>query len=81
MGNKSNKLLQDILEAIVSIDEHLQGKRQFNVYLQNKTMRRSVERELEIIGEATNNLEDQPDNSHYFTSKNSRPPKFNHSCL
>lgn len=56
MDNKAKKILQDILEAINSVDEHLQGKRNFNLYLENKTMRRSVEREIEIMGEAMKNL-------------------------
>lgn len=50
------KLLTDIQEAILSIDEHLDGKRDFQVYLENKTKRRAVERELGIIGEAVAQL-------------------------
>lgn len=50
------KLLTDIKTAIISIDEHLQFKRDYNLYCTNKTMRRAVERELEIIGEAVNML-------------------------
>ncbi len=42
------KLLSDIQDAIISIDEHLDGKRDFQVYLDNKTKRRAVERELGI---------------------------------
>ena len=54
LGEK--KLLTDILTAIKGIDEHLEGKRVFEEYKANKTKRRAVERELEIIGEAVNNL-------------------------
>ena len=50
------KLLHDILESISSINDHLEGKRIFEKYKTNKTQRRAVERELEIIGEAINNL-------------------------
>lgn len=50
------KLLTDILESISSINDHLEGKRIFEEYKSNKTKRRAVERELEIIGEAVNNL-------------------------
>lgn len=56
MNNKVNSLTQDIIDSINSIDEHLQFQRDFNLYLNNKTMRRSVERELEIIGEAIKKL-------------------------
>ncbi len=56
------KLLFDISESIISIDEHLDFKRDFNIFTQNKTKRRAVERELEIIGEAINRLlKIQPD--------------------
>lgn len=53
---EQKKLLFDIQEAIESIDLHLNGERFFQKYLQNKTQRRAVERELEIIGEAMNLL-------------------------
>jgi uncharacterized protein with HEPN domain len=50
------KYLKDVLDSIESIDEHLENRRIFSEYVQNKTKRRAVERELEIIGEAMNNL-------------------------
>jgi uncharacterized protein with HEPN domain len=53
---EEKKLLTDIYEAIVSIDEHLNFKRDFTFYLENKTVRRAVEREFEIIGEAMSKL-------------------------
>jgi len=56
MSIEENKLLTDILLAIDSIDDHLEGKRIFTEYKANKTKRRAVERELEIIGEAINKL-------------------------
>lgn len=48
--------LLDISTSINSIYEYLGEKRDFNSYESNKLIRRAVERELEIIGEATNNL-------------------------
>lgn len=56
MNIEEKKLLTDIIEAIISIDEHLENKRVFAEYKANKTKRRAVERELEIIGEAVNKL-------------------------
>ena len=56
MKIEEKKLLTDIMEAVLSIDEHLEGERIFSEYKANKTKRRAVERELEIIGEAVNNL-------------------------
>ena len=56
MSIEEKKLLLDIKESINSIDEHLEFRRIFLEYTSNKTKRRAVERELEIIGEATNSL-------------------------
>ena len=56
MTTEENKLLTDIKDAILSIDEHLEGRRVFAEYEQNKTKRRAIERELEIIGEAMSKL-------------------------
>jgi len=56
MTIEERKLLTDIEEAILSIDQHLEGKRIFEEYINNKTKRRAVERELEIIGEAMSKL-------------------------
>lgn len=56
MTTEERKLLTDIEEAILSIDQHLEGKRIFEEYMSNKTKRRAVERELEIIGEAMSKL-------------------------
>src|ERR1700755_2933761 len=56
MSIDEKKLLTDIITAIDSIDEHLEGKRIFAEYKVSKTKRRAVERELEIIGEAVNKL-------------------------
>jgi uncharacterized protein with HEPN domain len=56
MDEKNKKHLSDILVSIDAINTYLQGKRDFNFYLQNKIVRRSVEREIEIIGEAVNRI-------------------------
>lgn len=51
------KLLYDINESIESIENFLGEKRDFNIYLSDKMLRRAVEREFEIIGEAMNRIE------------------------
>lgn len=56
MPHKSSKYLFDIMESIVSIENYLGENRDFVEYSKNKQLRRAVERELEIIGEALNNL-------------------------
>jgi uncharacterized protein with HEPN domain len=56
MSIDEKKLLTDIIICISSIDDHLEGRRILNEYINNKTKRRAVERELEIIGEAINKL-------------------------
>jgi uncharacterized protein with HEPN domain len=54
------KCLTDIRTAIETIEEYLfefmGNRRDFNIYLQNKLLRNGVERQLEIIGEATNRI-------------------------
>ncbi len=56
MTEQENKLLKDIEQAALNIDIHLGGKRVWEEFATNITSRRATERELEIIGEATNNL-------------------------
>lgn len=50
------KYLFDIQESINSIEDFLGEKRDFNVYMSNKMLRRAIEREFEIIGEAMNRI-------------------------
>lgn len=50
------KYLLDIQVAANSIFDYLGKNRDFNHYKTNKLLRRGVERELEIIGEATNRI-------------------------
>jgi uncharacterized protein with HEPN domain len=52
MENEIRKYLFDIKESVDSIENFLGDKRDFNIYLSNKMLRRAVEREYEIIGEA-----------------------------
>lgn len=56
MKDEIKKLLLDIQEAANSIFEYLGDKRDFTEYSKNKMLRRAVEREFEIIGEAINLL-------------------------
>lgn len=57
MGNRNlKKYLFDVQQSIDSIYEYLGDKRDFFEYERNKQLRRAVERELEIIGEAVNHL-------------------------
>ncbi len=56
MTGEEKKLLSDIEQAALDINVHLEGRRVFEEFRDNITKRRAIERELEIIGEATNNL-------------------------
>ena len=50
------KYLFDIQTSLNSINEYLGDKRNFFTYQNNKLLRRGIERELEIIGEAANRI-------------------------
>jgi len=52
MQREVKKYLFDIKESISSIQEYLGDNYDFNKYQNNKLLRRGVERELGIIGEA-----------------------------
>lgn len=54
MNSEIQKFLFDIQVSIDSIEIYLEGKRDFNIYKANKMLRRAIEREFEIIGEALN---------------------------
>ena len=56
MPHRIEKYLYDIKESIDSIEEYLGDKRDFFEYQRNKLLRRGIERELEIIGEAINRI-------------------------
>ena len=57
MDNEIKKYLFDIKESVSSIESYLGDKRDFNDYLADKMLRRAVEREFEIIGEAMTRLD------------------------
>lgn len=56
MQRSCDMYLLDILNSIESIEQYLGEERDFKKYESNKLLRRAVERELEIIGEATNRI-------------------------
>jgi len=56
MTDEIKKHLFDIKLSLDSIDEFLGNEKNFFEYKTNKMLRRAVERELEIIGEATNRI-------------------------
>lgn len=56
MKDKVKKYLLDISNSINSIYEYLGEKRDFIEYKRNKLLRRAIEREFEIIGEAVNRI-------------------------
>ncbi|NOZ47157.1 MAG: DUF86 domain-containing protein [Chlorobi bacterium] len=61
MTDSIRKSLFDIQTSIESISIHLGDKKDFFQYKNNLTIRRAIERELEIIGEAINRiLKEQP---------------------
>ena len=57
MHTDTKKYLYDIQESIISIEKYLGEKRIFSIYQNNKMLRRAIEREFEIIGEAMNKLD------------------------
>jgi uncharacterized protein with HEPN domain len=54
MKREIRKYLFDIKTSIDSINEYLGGQRNFFEYQKNQLLRRGIEREIEIIGEAMN---------------------------
>ena len=57
MDNNVKKYLFDLKESIDSIESYLGYNRDFNIYMKNKMLRRAIEREFEIIGEAMNRID------------------------
>ena len=57
MNDEVKKYLYDISESIDSIEKYLGDNRDFDIYLSNKMLRRAIEREFEIIGEALTRIE------------------------
>lgn len=68
MKHEIKKFLFDISESINSIENFLGDNLNYNIYLENKMLRRAIEREFEIIGEAMNRIE-KIDSSIQITSK------------
>jgi uncharacterized protein with HEPN domain len=56
MQDNIKKYLYDILVSAKSIFDYLGEKRDFSIYENDKLLRRAVEREFEIIGEAINRI-------------------------
>jgi len=56
MKREVKKYLYDIKTSIESIDSYLGENRNFFEYLNNKLLRRGIEREIEIIGEAMSRI-------------------------
>jgi uncharacterized protein with HEPN domain len=56
MKHEIKKLLYDIKISILSIEEYLCDNKNFFEFQNNKLLRRAIERELEIIGEALNKI-------------------------
>jgi len=56
MKREIKKYLFDIKTSIESVEEYLGEERNFFMYQENKLLRRGIEREIEIIGEAMNRI-------------------------
>ncbi len=57
MERTINKTLEDILNAILEIDSFFETRpRRYDIYLSDVCLRRAVERNITIIGEAMNRL-------------------------
>ena len=44
MSDESNKYLVDMLNSILSIESYIGEQKDFNIYAENKMLRRAVER-------------------------------------
>ncbi|KAA6336974.1 hypothetical protein EZS27_014905 [termite gut metagenome] len=62
MDSDIRERLCNIYESITSIEDYLGAERNFDIYMANKMLRRAIERELEIIGEATNRIDKKAPN-------------------
>ncbi|KAA6332083.1 hypothetical protein EZS27_019378 [termite gut metagenome] len=57
MDSDIRERLRDMYESINSIEDYLGTERDFDVYTANKMLRRAIEKEIEIIGEAMNRID------------------------
>lgn len=69
MNHKISKYLYDIKVSIDSINEYLGENRNFYEFQSNKLLKRGIERELEIIGEAMNNILKIDENLHFTNAR------------
>lgn len=56
MDDRINKLLFDIKSSILEIESYFGNSKDFLAYKENIMLKRAVERNLEIIGEAMNRI-------------------------
>jgi uncharacterized protein with HEPN domain len=56
MNDEIRKWLFDIIASIDSIDNYIGNRKIFEEYEKNKILRRAVEREIQIIGEAVSRI-------------------------
>lgn len=57
MERSVNKTLEDILNAILGIESFFENRpKRYDVYLEDVCLRRAIERNITIIGEAMNRL-------------------------
>ena len=56
MKREIQKYLFDIFTSIESVEDYIGDNKVFSEYQNNKLLRRAVERELEIIGEAVSKI-------------------------
>ena len=56
MNDEAKKYLLDIIDSILSVENYIGSNKDYNIYQSDKMLRRAVERELEIIGEAISKL-------------------------
>jgi uncharacterized protein with HEPN domain len=69
MDLEIKKYLYDIQESIDSIEKYIGDKYDFNVYNTDKMLRRAIEREFEIIGEAMSRIEKLDSNLNISSKK------------
>ena len=62
MNLEIQKWLYDILLSVQSINEFIGDVRMFEIYESDKKLRRAVEREITIIGEAVNRIKNTDPN-------------------
>lgn len=56
MDNRIKQSLYDIENSIATVEEFMKEVKSFDEYLDHKMLRRAIEREIEIIGEAMNRI-------------------------